>query len=159
MRATNTFLLALCFPLFGAAQPRDAREISDHAIAGAVEARFRREPGLPADAIDVGTSQGIVTLSGMVPSLLVRERAGRIAADLRGVRAVVNHLRVRPGDRPDAAILRDIEQALRQHPVTESFEIKVSVVGGVVTLTGRVQSWPEKRLAEEGPQASAECSR
>jgi hyperosmotically inducible protein len=43
-------------------------------------------------SVNVQTVQGVVTLTGAVETPRLRERAGRIAADVRGVRSVNNQI-------------------------------------------------------------------
>jgi osmotically-inducible protein OsmY len=44
--------------------------------------------------IDVDTNQGVVALNGTVPSPEMRTRAEQIAREVKGVRDVINNLRV-----------------------------------------------------------------
>jgi osmotically-inducible protein OsmY len=50
--------------------------------------------------------------------------------------------------RSDSEIKRDVEEELRWDPDLDATDIGVSVSGGVVTLTGFVRSYGEKREAE-----------
>jgi osmotically-inducible protein OsmY len=70
----------------------------DESITAEVEAALRTTvPG----KIDVNTRDQVVTLSGTVPNAAARERAGEIAADVKGVDRVDNNLRATvAGDAP-----------------------------------------------------------
>lgn len=64
---------------------------------------------------------------------------------LRGVRGVHNRIRVE-GKRVAAATVRSaIEAALTRHARHEASHVRVSVDDGIVTLTGPVDSFAEKR--------------
>jgi len=91
---------------------------------------------------------GIVTLSGAVDNLLARDRAAAVARAVRGVRNVVNTIEVYPVEISDSELARRIESALLLDPVTEAFELEIRVEDGLVTLSGDVESWTEKRLSE-----------
>jgi len=144
-----TLLATSSFPLLAADKKDNGKTIKDSEITSAIESRLWKNPSTPASQIDVRTDQGIVTLSGSVDNLLAKERALEIAETLRGVRAVVNQIEVKPGARTDEEVRKDVERALVMDPAADSYEVKTEVSGGVATLTGTVQSWQEKRLSGE----------
>ena len=122
------------------------REITDSGITAAVEGGLAFEKGVFPNDVDVGTSQGIVTLSGSVSNLLAKERAVKMAESIRGVRGVIDRTTVTPVSRSDADTRKDIQTALRLDPATESYRVAVSVQNAVATLTGSVGSYTEKEL-------------
>ncbi|MBS0392711.1 MAG: BON domain-containing protein [Proteobacteria bacterium] len=71
--------------------------VDDAAITTKVKAGLAQDMDLSALKIDVGTSAGVVTLSGPVKSEQARERAGQIAQGVSGVSSVVNKLTVSSG--------------------------------------------------------------
>jgi osmotically-inducible protein OsmY len=105
-----------------------------------------RDPGVSANNVDIETTDGIVEFTGTVSHLLAKERAERLAETVKGVRAVINKLKVMPVTRSDEALKEDIQQALSSNPVTESQDVDVFVRQGVATLGGAVQSAQEKNL-------------
>lgn len=123
-----------------------ATNIKDVDITLAVDTQLENDDGVPAHQIDVRTENGIVSLSGSVPHLLARERAGEIATMVKGVRSVINRIEIRPVLRTDEGIRTDVELALLADPATNFFGIKVGVRDGTVSLNGRVDSWQEERL-------------
>lgn len=125
-----------------------APEITDRGITSAVESGLRFDKGVSPVGVDVGTSQGIVTLSGTVHDLLAKERALKIAESVRGVLAVIDRTVVIPVSRSDGDIRKTILWALLTDPATKSYQIGVSVKGAVATLTGTVGSYAERQLAE-----------
>ena len=94
--------------------------------------------------IRVQTSAGIVTLAGFVNNIFDQERAVELAKTARGVRSVVNLIRVRAEKRSDVLIKKDLRLALGKDPAAESFNINTNVNNGIVTLSGCVESWQEK---------------
>jgi osmotically-inducible protein OsmY len=121
---------------------------TDSAITVAVENELLRDEAVFPDTIDVTTSKGIVTLAGAVDNLLARERVVSIAESLRGVRGVINLVKVTPVSRPDVDIRKDILDALLEDPATDSYIVQAAVNHGVVMLTGSVGTFGEKRLVE-----------
>jgi hypothetical protein len=119
-----------------ALQASAAKEMPDGTITFAVEDALLADQGVFPNDVDVTTSHGIVTLSGSVENLLIRQRVIRIAESLRGVRAVVSLLSVTPVVRPDEDIRKDILIALLQDPATYAYQVAVSVRNGVATSPG-----------------------
>ncbi len=127
----------------------EQEEITDAGITQAIEVELIVDEAVDANMLDVGTVDGVVTLSGSTDNLLAKQRAVEIARATRGVRSVINRIEVNPIPRSDAAIRDDVEETLYLDPATESFEVEPSVDDGTVTLTGTVESWAERMLAEE----------
>jgi osmotically-inducible protein OsmY len=129
------------------AQEPKEKAITDKDITSAVEERFLFDNAVPWSFIDIKTNEGIVTLSGTVDNLLAKERATKIAESIKGVRSVVNNINVQTVARTDEEIRKDVENALLMDPAADSYEVKTAVNGGVITLSGTVQSFQEKNLA------------
>jgi osmotically-inducible protein OsmY len=151
MRITLMFILTLLmFQSLGCptieAQPQ---RLTDKEITLAVATELSIDESVPSHFIDIQTEHGIVVLSGMVDNLLARERARKRAERVKGVRAVVNNLVVKPVERNDAVILTDVKRALLTDPATDAYEVQVSVDQGIVTLRGTVDSWQEKQLSAQ----------
>jgi osmotically-inducible protein OsmY len=128
--------------------PAVAQPPADEEIRRAVEDEIRVDTVLPAHAIDVAVEDGTVTLTGTVDSILLEERAGRVARTVAGVSDVVNAVDVQPHwGRTDEAVREDARSALTANPATESFDVSLSVDGGRVTLEGEVDSYRERLLA------------
>jgi hyperosmotically inducible protein len=68
--------------------------LTDAAITSEVKTKFLAEPGVSGLKIDVDTSNGVVTLNGMVKTKAEMEKAMAIARDSKGVKRVVNHLKM-----------------------------------------------------------------
>ncbi len=65
---------------------------TDDQIKTAIEDILTEDPWLDATGIQVSVQQGIVQLSGMVPSRAAKRRAEELADTIRGVRDVQNTL-------------------------------------------------------------------
>ena len=156
-RRGSHFVRALACAVFGsvllqatclqAQENKKPDNITDKQITNAVEARFVFDNAVPWSFVDVETQAGIVTLSGTADNLLAKERAARIAESIKGVRSVVNNIDVQTVNRTDEEIRQDVDRALLMDAAADSYELKPSVNGAVVTLKGTVQSFKEQNLA------------
>lgn len=70
--------------------------ISDSAITTAVKSKYFTDPQIEATRIHVKTVDGVVTLTGNVPTQSMRDLAISVAQDAEGVRRVNPKLRIRP---------------------------------------------------------------
>jgi len=61
-------------------------------LAGKVKSALGADPALKLLAIDAGASDGVVTLYGTADSKTNRDRAGRVASGVPGVKSVKNEL-------------------------------------------------------------------
>ncbi|MDB5803548.1 MAG: transporter [Betaproteobacteria bacterium] len=68
--------------------------VSDAGITASIKADLIKDPYLSATRIEVDTREGVVTLSGSAGSDASRERAGRMASAIAGVKQVNNQLTV-----------------------------------------------------------------
>jgi len=144
-------VLVATFLLFcGFATPASAlsQKINDPSITRAVQELLTMDQGAGVNDIHVMTAQKVVTLSGTVNNLLASDRAREIAESIKGVRAVINTLKVVPPARTDAEIQKDVMRALVSDPATATREIQVAVSSGEVHLAGAVEYWREKHLVE-----------
>jgi osmotically-inducible protein OsmY len=121
--------------------------VPDVIITLAIERRLERNPAIPVDAINVRSDLGVVTLTGKVNNVLVRDEVGSIARSADGVRSVVNRLVVAPTTQSDELIRTGVMHSLGADPAVVAAGIEPSVSNGVVTLSGTVPSWSQKQLA------------
>jgi osmotically-inducible protein OsmY len=122
--------------------------IADEAIKGEVTSELHKDKKIDQAGINVTVTAGIVALTGKVDNLLSSDRSTRIAESVRGVRSVSNRLSITPAARPDQSIQGDVQKALLYNAATAKMPIYATAKGGIVTLTGSVQSRQEKQLAE-----------
>lgn len=106
------------------------------------------EPSIDANEIGVAVHDGIVTLTGYVPSYAEKLAAERAAVRVSGVKAIAEEIEVKlPGSirRTDAEIAEAALTALAWNVVLKD-KIMVKVEHGIVTLTGDVD-WNYQRDA------------
>lgn len=124
-------------------QPADSRIATDILDTLAWDARLAHE------GIRVSVSDGVVRLTGTVPTYDDRYLAAEDAWRVKGVREVVNELRVEPGVvRSDEEIARDVYRALTRDPISVE-GLAVRVAGGVVHLDGVAPNLRAKLAALE----------
>jgi osmotically-inducible protein OsmY len=68
--------------------------VTDAAITSSVKTKFLAEPGVSGLKIDVDTKDHVVTLTGTVKSKAEAEKAVMTARETKGVKRVVNHLKI-----------------------------------------------------------------
>jgi len=111
------------------------------------------DPSVDASKVQVTTSaNGVVTLTGQVPSYEDKVTAERAVKRLRGVKAVANHLDVMlppEFEREDPAIAEAVGLALASTARVPADRVKVTVEQGLVTLEGEVKQQLQKKAAED----------
>ncbi len=125
--------------------------ITDSELQRDVLDELKWEPGVNAAQIGVSAKNGVVTLSGYVPSYGEKYAAEKATKRVYGVMAVANELEVKlPGgsQRTDEDIAAACVNALRSSISIPSDKIKVVVSKGWVTLEGEVEWQYQKRAAE-----------
>jgi osmotically-inducible protein OsmY len=128
-------------------------------IAADIRSRLDWDPFVHGPAVDVTVSHGRVALKGTVGSLMERRRAiahawvkSVVAVDARHVVVDVvkrpdSDVRMRfPTDAEIAAVLQELRPFW---PSIATSNLSISVVAGVVTLRGTVQTLAEKQAAED----------
>lgn len=109
------------------------------------------DPHVTVSDIGVSVKEGVVTLSGIVESYLVRLAAQNAAFRVKGVHAVANELEVRlhtTAERPDSDLALAALYALKWDAAIPTEKLDVTVARGYVTLKGEVE-WPFQREAAE----------
>jgi hyperosmotically inducible protein len=71
------------------------RVISDSGLTAKIKSKMALDDTVKALAIDIDTTNGVVTLSGNVSSEAEHSKAVQLAKETQGVRSVVDHLAVR----------------------------------------------------------------
>ncbi|ALS64315.1 BON domain-containing protein [Pandoraea apista] len=117
---------------------------TDTDIARAALAMLRWHAGLPADGMHVKVENGWVTIEGNVESYAQRVLAENSVRTLRGVRGVINDIKVQDSPRR-SEVVGQIAAALSRQAMREAHHIEISLLGnGEVLLTGKVHSLAEK---------------
>ena len=104
----------------------------DNAIREDVLRELEWDPKISADSdIAVAIKDGVVTLSGFVPTFWDKDAAEKAAKRVYGVKAVANDISVKPlWQRTDPEIARDAIDELERHISIPSDKIKVTVKNG-----------------------------
>lgn len=136
-------VLCLALPAWGG-----GTSVPDAEVTQTIERAFALDDAIPDNDLDVLTQVGTVTLLGETDNILAKERATLIASTVRGVRSVINRIKVQPdADVLSRDVRQDVARALFVDPATDSYEVQVVVDDeGHVRLSGQVQSWQEKEL-------------
>jgi osmotically-inducible protein OsmY len=109
------------------------------------------DPSVDQTGIAVSAKDGVVSLSGAVPSYAMKLAAEQDAEHVSGVRAVVQHVNVQVPDthlRSDADLAKAVTNALEWHVEVPERKVKLTVENGWVTLEGAVD-WRYQRDAAE----------
>ena len=117
-----------------------------------IKTMFALDPYLEEKEIAVSVKDGQVHLSGSVDFEYEKARASEIASQVSGVVNVSNDLNVKSAVwtwSSDVDIRNKIKTELWWSPFVDSDEVTIDVEHGVATLTGVVDSWRERHLAEE----------
>src|SRR6202049_3026594 len=102
-----------------------------------------------ASDIAVAAKDGVVTLSGFVPTFWDKDAAEKAAKRVYGVKGVANDIAVKPlWQRTDPEVARDAVHELDRHISIPGDKIKVTVKNGWVTLEGTVDWEFQKILAK-----------
>src|SRR5260370_1641394 len=122
---------------------------SDDTIRKDVAFELEWDPVLSDQDIGVVVKDGVVTLTGTVPSLWMKLEAEKAAKRVYGVRGVANDIQLNlTTKRTDSEIARDAVEELENHLLIPSDKIKVTVRDGWVTLEGEVRWQFQRKLAK-----------
>jgi osmotically-inducible protein OsmY len=127
---------------------------TDLDLANEVLSGMKWNWSIPNDKIQVKVEDGWVTLDGAVEWNYQRDAAKNSAADLIGVKGVINNIKVNSLS-ADMVEQEAIEKALSRSWMIDDHNIQVKVKGNKVVLRGAVESLFEKdeatRLAWNAP--------
>ena len=122
---------------------------ADHELQAAVLRQLDFDPSINSSQIGVAARDGVVTLTGHVPSLIERTTAERVGGRVKGVKGVVNAIAVElPGSRltSDERIAELAYGRLASNTSIPADRIHLAVQDGEVTLHGDVD-WNYQRQA------------
>jgi osmotically-inducible protein OsmY len=102
---------------------------------------------VPKDKVKVMIDKGWVTLSGDVNWYYQKHAAEMDVRKLLGVMGVSNQIAIKPSARV-SDVRKEIEAAFERNADFAADNISVSIDGGEVTLSGEVDSYYERTLAE-----------
>lgn len=168
MFAIAAALLAVSFcaaGLWAATAPATAKK-SDYVITKSVEAQYAKDPDLKSLDIDVSTVDGVVTLTGNVPTRDAADRAVQLAQDTQHVKSVISELEVgkketvsgtvekveektketlhKAGEAiEDTTITAEVKLKFAKDDAVKGSSIDVDTDHGIVTLSGKVATQAE----------------
>lgn len=125
--------------------------MENKALQNLVEAELEWEPSIDSSEIGVSVANGVVTLSGAVPTYAEKIAAERCAMRIKGVHGVAQEIEVRPfGDVgvKDDEIAKRALRMLDWNTMIPPDAVKVKVEDGRVTLSGEVD-WNFEREAAD----------
>jgi osmotically-inducible protein OsmY len=120
---------------------------TDSELDDAVTAELVQDSRIDDSNIDIHVFSGQVTLTGFVPTHYQKRIAGEDAKNIVGVGWVSNNLYVRGDRRDDLNISADIMSDIKADDLLWDQGISVMVRGGIVTLSGKVDTWYDKNHA------------
>lgn len=135
--------------------PSVSDQIDDATLTTRVKTALARDKGLNARAIRVETKDGIVQLSGFVPSTELQTQALETARAVQGVTEVRNDITVRDAQRSEGRAVEDriiearVKSSLDDARLGDKGEVNVEVSKGVVQLSGFVANLDEKNRAAD----------
>src|ERR1700676_5486219 len=123
---------------------------SDNNIRDDVLLELKWDPKISsASDLAVGVKDGVVTLSGFVPSFWEKDAAEKAVKRVYGVRGIANDIEVKLfWQRTDPEIARDVVHELASHVSIPTDRITATVKEGWVTLEGTVDWEYQKSLAK-----------
>jgi osmotically-inducible protein OsmY len=124
---------------------------TDSQIQTNVMNELKWDPSITHENIGVMVSEGIVTLTGTVPTYFEKWAAERAAQNVTGVKAVVEKLKVKVSildEHEDQDIAEAIANQFNWNTQIPGDSIKAKVENGLVELTGEVE-WGFQRIAAE----------
>jgi osmotically-inducible protein OsmY len=123
----------------------------DIGLKNAVEAELAWVPFVDAAHVGVSAENGIVSLSGHVPSYAQKLAVEKAVKRIKGVRGVAEELEVRlplSFGNDDDEVARRVANILEWGVSVPKDSVKVQVTGGIVTLSGEVD-WQFERIGAE----------
>ncbi|MBO0798001.1 MAG: BON domain-containing protein [Blastocatellia bacterium] len=159
MRSRKMIIMAIMALICAGCARRAEQAVDDVAVSTKVKAKLAGDTETSAIMIGVSTANGVVTLSGEVPTEQEKAKAEQLARGTEGVTQVVNNITINPnaigasnikekteGAVSDAAILSKIKSKLLLEQITGT---DVDVENGEVTLKGEVSDKKQITQAAE----------
>jgi len=102
---------------------------------------------VPKDKVKIKVEKGWVTLSGDLDWYYQRNAAEADVRKLHDETGATDNIKIKPSVQA-SEVSTKIEAALKRNAQIEADNITVTTDGGKVTLSGNVDTWYERRLAE-----------
>jgi osmotically-inducible protein OsmY len=136
------------------------KSLGDVVITARIETMFLTNGDLNPFKINTSTTDGVVTLTGVVHDQVDKELAGRLAKTVKGVKSVANELTVQRNVEvvkenaewkrqvDDAALNARVRRQLAYNVGSKGAILDIDVNGSTVVVSGEVDS-PERKKAIE----------
>jgi len=115
-----------------------------------VQAELNWAPNITAREIGVTALDGVITLTGQVPSYFEKIEVEEVAGRVAGVMAIAEELKVQLpsfNQRTDAEVAKTALNFLAWNLAVPHDQVKVKVENGWITLTGEVERYFQKTAA------------
>ena len=125
--------------------------MNDKQLRDAVETELNWEPSLAASDIGIAAKDGVITLTGHVPTYSEKLSAETATRRVKGVKAVAEELKVRlpfSANHNDTDIGKAIVERFKWDVQVPVDQVQALVAQGFVTLTGEVKWQYQKEAAE-----------
>lgn len=122
---------------------------TDSKIADAVRNALTWHSAVNEDLINIKVEEGWIYLEGMVTWEYERKAAEKAVENIRGVKGVINSVKIKYKKVEPAEIKKKIKLAFHRHATVDSANVQVNSTDGRVELTGTVRSWTERKDAED----------
>lgn len=123
-------------------------QLTDSQIAESTLRALELPSTIPDNQIRVTVDNGWVRLEGEVDWLFQKAAAENSISDLKGIRGIINQIKVKPG--VVTAIVKDnIRKALERRADLEADKINIETAGTKVILRGSARSWTERSEVEK----------
>lgn len=116
--------------------------MTDKGLKQLIEEELDFEPSIDAADIGIAVENGIVTLSGHVPSYAQKTKIEEIVGRIKGVRGYAEEIEVRfPGEKymADDTLAARAADLIKWNTFIPADAVKVKVQKGYLTLTGMVE--------------------
>ena len=123
--------------------------VNDSEIGEAVRNALTWHSAVNEDLVNIKVENGWVYLEGIVDWEYERSAAEKSIEHIRGVKGVINRVKIRPRDIDPFEVKKKIATAFYRHANIDSESINVETSGNQVILTGSVRSWTERNDAED----------
>lgn len=120
---------------------------SDQDIAQTVLNNMKWNTSVPEDDIKLKVENGWLTLEGEVQWNYQKEAAKNCIKNLAGVRGVTNLIKMKTTIEPQN-VKQKIKNAFERNASIDAQNVNVNIVEHKVILNGTIQSWAEKKQAE-----------
>ncbi|KMQ52612.1 Osmotically inducible protein Y precursor [Chitinispirillum alkaliphilum] len=121
--------------------PYGEQKLEDRELKVSILNRFLWNPNIPASEIDVGVSDGVVSLKGSVDGYWKKVRAEEIVYGMSGVINVRNEIAVVPSkEYSDKEIADVITNAMERNEYIDPQRVELQVDNGIVAVSGTLES-------------------